>query len=58
MTQYNKILRTKRLYKCENCASLYQNRARAERCDFGDVSIFEVTMKRLRDYHKNREKKK
>ena len=54
MTQYNKILRTRRLYKCENCMAFYENRGRAEKCHSGDVGVFEVTMKRLKDYHKNR----
>jgi len=42
MTQYNKVLRKKRLYKCENCMAFYESRSRAERCHFGDVGVFEV----------------
>ena len=54
MTIYNKPLRIKRLYKCENCMAFYENRERAERCHNGDVGIFQVEMMRLKDYHKHR----
>jgi hypothetical protein len=48
------ILRTRRLYKCKICMAFYENRGRSERCHNGDIGVFEVTMKRLKDYHKKR----
>ena len=55
MKQYNKILRTKRLYECSNCMAFYENRQRAENCHAGNVGVFEVSMKRLKDYFREKD---
>ena len=57
MVVYGKILKGfKRIYSCEACLVFYQNRKRAERCHEGDVAVFEVIIKRLKDYHKEQPK--
>ena len=50
MKKYNEILKINRLYRCENCFAIYENKIRAENCHGGNIDVFERRMKRIKSY--------